>query len=129
MDPVVKSELQSAVEARKELGEEMEPAVIDAFGVPALCTRRSFWVFTGISLPVGMRIITYPEASGPVTISASVAPRPLVYSTRSPTRALSCALAPGASTSCPAPIASTVSSILFAAAIVHLQEGCPTPTA
>ncbi|HEX6020758.1 MAG TPA: hypothetical protein VFZ00_02100 [Solirubrobacter sp.] len=31
MDPVVKSELQSAVEARKELGEEMEPAVIDAF--------------------------------------------------------------------------------------------------
>jgi len=30
-DPVIKSELRSAVEARKELGEEMEPAVIDAF--------------------------------------------------------------------------------------------------
>jgi hypothetical protein len=30
-DPVMKSELRSAVEARKELGEEMEPAVIDAF--------------------------------------------------------------------------------------------------
>jgi len=30
-DPVVRSELRSAVEARKELGEEMEPAVIDAF--------------------------------------------------------------------------------------------------
>ena len=27
----MKSELRSAVEARKELGEEMEPAVIDAF--------------------------------------------------------------------------------------------------
>jgi hypothetical protein len=30
-DPVVRSELRSAVEARAELGEEMEPAVIDAF--------------------------------------------------------------------------------------------------
>jgi hypothetical protein len=30
-DPVIKSELRSAVEARKELGDEMEPAVIDAF--------------------------------------------------------------------------------------------------
>ena len=28
---MVRSELRSAVEARKELGEEMEPAVIDAF--------------------------------------------------------------------------------------------------
>ena len=30
-DDVVKDELQSAIEARKELGDEMEPAVIDAF--------------------------------------------------------------------------------------------------
>ncbi len=30
-DPVIQSELRSAVEARKELGEDMEPAVIDAF--------------------------------------------------------------------------------------------------
>jgi hypothetical protein len=30
-DPVIKSELRSAMEARKELGEDMEPAVIDAF--------------------------------------------------------------------------------------------------
>jgi hypothetical protein len=30
-DRVLKSELQAAMEARKELGEEMEPAVIDAF--------------------------------------------------------------------------------------------------
>jgi hypothetical protein len=30
-DPVVKSELRSAIEARKELGEEMEPEIIDAF--------------------------------------------------------------------------------------------------
>jgi cytochrome P450 len=30
-DSVLKSELEAAVEARKELGEEMEPAVIDAF--------------------------------------------------------------------------------------------------
>ena len=30
-DRVLKEELQAAVEARKELGEEMEPAVIDAF--------------------------------------------------------------------------------------------------
>lgn len=30
-DEVVKNELQSTIEARKELGEEMEPAVIDAF--------------------------------------------------------------------------------------------------
>ncbi len=30
-DPVVNRELRSAVEARKELGEEMEPEVIDAF--------------------------------------------------------------------------------------------------
>jgi hypothetical protein len=28
---VLKAELQSAIEARKELGDEMEPAVIDAF--------------------------------------------------------------------------------------------------
>jgi hypothetical protein len=30
-DRVLKSELQAAIEARMELGEEMEPAVIDAF--------------------------------------------------------------------------------------------------
>ena len=30
-DAAMKGELRSAVEARKELGEEMEPAVIDAF--------------------------------------------------------------------------------------------------
>jgi hypothetical protein len=30
-DVVVRDELRAAVEARKELGEEMEPAVIDAF--------------------------------------------------------------------------------------------------
>ena len=30
-DPILKSELRSAVDARMELGEEMEPAVIDAF--------------------------------------------------------------------------------------------------
>jgi hypothetical protein len=30
-DPVMRDELRSAVEARMELGEEMEPAVIDAF--------------------------------------------------------------------------------------------------
>ena len=30
-DPVLKSELHSAIEARRELGEEMEPAIIDAF--------------------------------------------------------------------------------------------------
>ena len=30
-DPILKSELRSAVHARMELGEEMEPAVIDAF--------------------------------------------------------------------------------------------------
>lgn len=30
-DEVVKDELRSAIEARKELGDEMEPAVIDAF--------------------------------------------------------------------------------------------------
>jgi hypothetical protein len=30
-DVVVKDELRSAIEARKELGDEMEPAVIDAF--------------------------------------------------------------------------------------------------
>jgi Flp pilus assembly protein TadB len=30
-DAVVKDELQSAIQARRELGEEMEPAVIDAF--------------------------------------------------------------------------------------------------
>jgi Flp pilus assembly protein TadB len=30
-DVVVKDELQSAIQARRELGEEMEPAVIDAF--------------------------------------------------------------------------------------------------
>jgi hypothetical protein len=30
-DPVIKSELRSAVEARRELGEDMEPALVDAF--------------------------------------------------------------------------------------------------
>jgi hypothetical protein len=30
-EDVVKAELHSAIEARKELGDEMEPAVIDAF--------------------------------------------------------------------------------------------------
>jgi hypothetical protein len=30
-DPVIESELRSAVEARKELGDDMEPAVVDAF--------------------------------------------------------------------------------------------------
>jgi hypothetical protein len=30
-DDVVREELRAAIEARKELGEEMEPAVIDAF--------------------------------------------------------------------------------------------------
>jgi hypothetical protein len=30
-DPVMKSELRAAVEARKELGDELEPAVIEAF--------------------------------------------------------------------------------------------------
>jgi hypothetical protein len=30
-DPVVKDELEAAIEARKEVGAEMEPAVIDAF--------------------------------------------------------------------------------------------------
>ncbi len=30
-DVVLKDELRSAIEARKELGDEMEPAVIDAF--------------------------------------------------------------------------------------------------
>jgi hypothetical protein len=30
-DDVVKDELHSAIEARRELGDEMEPAVIDAF--------------------------------------------------------------------------------------------------
>jgi hypothetical protein len=30
-DAVLRDELRSAIEARKELGEEMEPAVIDAF--------------------------------------------------------------------------------------------------
>jgi hypothetical protein len=30
-DVVVKDELQSAIQVRRELGEEMEPAVIDAF--------------------------------------------------------------------------------------------------
>jgi len=30
-DDVVKDELRSAIEARRELGDEMEPAVIDAF--------------------------------------------------------------------------------------------------
>jgi hypothetical protein len=30
-DAVLKEELRSAIEARKELGDEMEPAVIDAF--------------------------------------------------------------------------------------------------
>jgi hypothetical protein len=30
-DVVLKEELRSAIEARKELGDEMEPAVIDAF--------------------------------------------------------------------------------------------------
>ena len=30
-DAVLREELQSAIEARKELGDEMEPAVIDAF--------------------------------------------------------------------------------------------------
>ena len=30
-DDVVRDELHSAIEARKELGDEMEPAVIDAF--------------------------------------------------------------------------------------------------
>ena len=30
-DGVLKSELDAAVQARKELGEEMEPAVVDAF--------------------------------------------------------------------------------------------------
>ncbi len=30
-DDVVKDELRSAIEVRKELGDEMEPAVIDAF--------------------------------------------------------------------------------------------------
>jgi hypothetical protein len=30
-DDVVRDELRSAIEARKELGDEMEPAVIDAF--------------------------------------------------------------------------------------------------
>jgi hypothetical protein len=30
-DPALKGELRSSVEARKELGEEMEPALIDAF--------------------------------------------------------------------------------------------------
>ena len=30
-DAVLKDELRSAIEARKELGDEMEPAVIDAF--------------------------------------------------------------------------------------------------
>jgi hypothetical protein len=30
-DAVLREELQSAIEARRELGEEMEPAVIDAF--------------------------------------------------------------------------------------------------
>jgi hypothetical protein len=30
-DAVVKDELRSAIEARKELGDEMEPAVIDSF--------------------------------------------------------------------------------------------------
>jgi hypothetical protein len=30
-DDIVKEELRAAIEARKELGEEMEPAVIDAF--------------------------------------------------------------------------------------------------
>jgi hypothetical protein len=30
-DSVVKQELQAAIDARRELGEEMEPAVIDAF--------------------------------------------------------------------------------------------------
>jgi hypothetical protein len=30
-DAALKAELQSAIEARRELGEEMEPAVIDAF--------------------------------------------------------------------------------------------------
>ena len=30
-DDVVKEELRSAIEARKELGDDMEPAVVDAF--------------------------------------------------------------------------------------------------
>ena len=30
-DAVLRDELKSAIEARKELGEEMEPAIIDAF--------------------------------------------------------------------------------------------------
>jgi hypothetical protein len=30
-DVVLREELQSAIEARKELGDEMEPAIIDAF--------------------------------------------------------------------------------------------------
>ena len=30
-DAVIRDELESAIEARKELGDEMEPAVIDAF--------------------------------------------------------------------------------------------------
>lgn len=30
-DDIVKDELRSAIEARRELGDEMEPAVIDAF--------------------------------------------------------------------------------------------------
>ena len=30
-DVVIKDELQSAIQTRRELGEEMEPAVIDAF--------------------------------------------------------------------------------------------------
>ncbi len=30
-DAVLRDELQSAIEARKELGDEMEPAIIDAF--------------------------------------------------------------------------------------------------
>ena len=30
-DAVLRDELESAIEARKELGDEMEPAVIDAF--------------------------------------------------------------------------------------------------
>jgi hypothetical protein len=30
-DAVLRDELQSAIEARKELGDEMEPAIVDAF--------------------------------------------------------------------------------------------------
>jgi hypothetical protein len=31
-DDVVKAELEAAIEARRELGDDMEPALVDAFG-------------------------------------------------------------------------------------------------